>query len=362
MNDPDSDVDAKARAKYGRVEPEGPDPFGPNGTEPSQQEKVFAERLAQFQSALCSFEDFCKLDVKPREHLIGDWMLEGDTGFVFGQRGSGKTWLLDLIVSRVSSGRSIDDEWDITSKEHVLLVDGEMPLDDSRARLKGLGADGEYLHVLHHEVLFEKTGLVMNLTDPTIQQIITKLCEDTGAKLLVLDTQSSLFRGMSEAEADDWEKVLGWLLDLRRRRIATLIVLHAGWNGEHARGTSRREDDAFWVIKVKQTDEYEPNEKGCKFETIFTKCRNTDARPKARRWHIVTEHDGTVTYNCDDFSFDDKVFDLIQAGEPSPTEIAKELSVSRSTVIRAIRRLEKQKRIKRVGSGKNVTYEPCDGA
>jgi DNA-binding MarR family transcriptional regulator len=60
------------------------------------------------------------------------------------------------------------------------------------------------------------------------------------------------------------------------------------------------------------------------------------------------------------FLSNDKVLDLIQAGERFATDIAKELAVDRSTVTRAITRLEKQKRIKRSGSGKNTGYEPCD--
>jgi nitrogen fixation-related uncharacterized protein len=109
---------------------------------------------------------------------------------------------------------------------------------------------------------------------------------------------------MSEVNADDWEKVVDWLLGLRRRRIATLIALHSGWNSDHARGTNRRGDDAFWVVKVGQFDDQEPNQKGCKFDTTFTKWRNLDARPKTRAWHIMTEADGTVTYNCAELSFE----------------------------------------------------------
>jgi hypothetical protein len=187
----------------------------------TQDDKLFAELLTKYQSALCDFGEFRGLSVKPREALIGKWMKEGDTGFVFGQRGSGKTWLLDLLISHLSTGRDIDEDWDISLKRPVVLVDGEMPWDDTKARLEGLQADNALLHVLHHEVLFDRTGLTMNMTDPKVQRIITTLCEDAEAKLLVLDTQSSLFRGMKEGDSDAWELVIDWLLDLRRRRIAT---------------------------------------------------------------------------------------------------------------------------------------------
>lgn len=192
----------------------------------------------------------------------------------------------------------------------------------------------------------------------TLAYLGPDICEEVQAKLLVLDTQSSLFRGMAEADADAWEMVIDWLLDLRRRRIATLIVLHAGWTGDHARGTSRREDDAFWVIRVKQLEDQEPDQKGFKFETKFTKWRNLDSAPPMRWWHVVTEDGGTVTYNCIELSFDAKVLDLIQAGLRSATEIADELGVAKSTVSKAAARLEKKKLIERRGPVTRVTYEP----
>ncbi len=40
--------------------------------------------------------------------------------------------------------------------------------------------------------------------------------------------------------------MLPWLLDLRRRKIAVVIVHHAGRSGE-MRGTSKREDNVFWI-------------------------------------------------------------------------------------------------------------------
>jgi hypothetical protein len=139
-------------------------------------------------------------------------MKEGDTEFIYGPRGAGKTWFTELLLTHLSIGHDIDEDWTVPVQRHLVLVDGEMPWDDIRARFTGLKADENFLHILHHEVLFERTGLMMNLTDKKVQKILTELCLATGAKLLALDTLSSLFRGLNENEADDREK------DLRRRR------------------------------------------------------------------------------------------------------------------------------------------------
>jgi hypothetical protein len=326
--------------------------------EADRDESLFLELAARYQSALCSFAQFCVLDIKPRAPILGDWFKEADLGFIYGQRGAGKTWLTDLLISHLSAGRDIDEDWKAHGQIVTVLLDGEMPFDQTRGRLSGLAADPSFLHILHHEVLFERHGLSMNLTDPRVQKIVTELCEKTQAKLLVLDTLSSLFRGMKESDSDAWELVLNWLLDLRRRRIAVLIVHHAGRDPDHMRGTSRREDDAFWVISVKEITDREPGTRGARFETEFTKWRNLDCPPLTRRWSFVTESDGTVTYKCDEMSFDEKVLTAIVEGEQTATKIAERLKADKGNVSRAAARLEERKLIEKRGNGNRTTYEP----
>jgi hypothetical protein len=184
----------------------------------------------------------------------------------------------------------------------------------------------------------------MNLTREPMQKIVTFICESNAIKLLVLDTLSCLFSGIKENDADEWEKVLNWLLDLRRRRIAVLIVHHAGTSGR-MRGTTRREDAAFWVIRVDEVKDRETDDTGARFETIFTKQRNSATREWTRLWTFKTEENGKITIGCDEISFDEKVLQLIQDGIAGATDIAQELGVAKSTTFKAARRLQKKKLI-----------------
>ena len=72
---------------------------------------------------------------------------------------------------------------------------------------------------------------------------------------------------------------------LRRRRIAVVIINHAGRNGE-MRGTSKREDAAFWQIVL---DPAEKQGEGARFLSRFTKNRNTSADPLPLNWHFRPE-------------------------------------------------------------------------
>ena len=227
----------------------------------------------------------------------------------------------------------------------VLYIDGEMPGDDARDRIKGMSSGNTRLHILHHEVLFDSFGMAMNFTDSKPQQAIIKLCINLKVKVVILDNLSCLFRGMKENDADEWEKVLGWLLDLRRRHIAVLIVHHSGKFGSTMRGTSRREDAAFWVIKVEPRYDPTTPEKGAKFSTIFTKQRNSDTREWVREWSFQTETNGVVLIGCDQVTMEAKILGLITDGIESASEIAQELSMSKPTVSRCAKKLEKEGKI-----------------
>ena len=76
---------------------------------------------------------------------------------------------------------------------------------------------------------------------------------------------------MKENEGDAWEPVKQWLLTLRRNRISVVLVHHAGRNGE-MRGTSKREDDVFWIIRLDEASKDQRN--GAQFLSRFTKDRN----------------------------------------------------------------------------------------
>jgi hypothetical protein len=75
-----------------------------NGVEDWDQ--LFRELVEKYSSAICTSKDLKSLNIPPRQHLMGQWMREGDLGFVFGERGSGKTWFVDAIATHLSAGPS----------------------------------------------------------------------------------------------------------------------------------------------------------------------------------------------------------------------------------------------------------------
>jgi AAA domain len=307
----------------------------------------FEELLVKYQAAAFLDSELSRVTIVPRVEMVGKWMKEGDLGFVYGLRGSGKTWFINFITQHLGAGKSLHN-WVIPNACNIVYVDGEMPAEDAKKRIEGLGVTGR-VRLLNHELLWQESQLVMNLTDPALQKVITALCVADKAKLLVLDNLSCLFRGIKENDNDAWEAVLNWLLDLRRQKIAVLIVHHAGRSGVGMRGASRREDAAFWVVKIEKIEEGENGSKGARFRTIFEKQRNSQEREWDKDWNVVTEEDGKVNFTASEVELETRILELITDGVEYASEIAKALGCESYTVSRKVKRLIDQKLVKKSG-------------
>jgi putative DNA primase/helicase len=300
-----------------------------------EQEKSWNDALSV---AVVTSSELHDLELVARKKLLGDWFCEGDLGFIFAVRGVGKTWLALAIAQALSTGGKLGN-WQAYEPVKVFYIDGEMPPDLIRDRCAGLEATNANLEFLNHEILFERTGKVLNIANPEVQQAIAAHCVNTRVKVLILDNLSTLASGVKENEADSWEQVNPWLLDLRRRKIAVVIVHHAGRSGE-MRGTSKREDNVFWIIALDDAKQNADDKRGARFVSRFTKpSRNTQEEPAAFEWHLVTdEATGLVSIGYRQAQTMDVFLGLIEDGVRDCHQIAQEMKTSPATVSRLAKR------------------------
>ena len=291
------------------------------------------EWLAHFAKATCSPEALAKLDVPPRESILGEWFKQGDLGFIYGPRGLGKTWLAIHLARQIAEcGKAA--HWKAHKSRVVLYVDGEMPLDGIRERDQALSESPAHgMFYLNHEALFHLTGKVLNLTCPVVQTALLEFCKRNHVEIVFLDNLSCLFSGIKENDADDWELVLPWLLDLRRNRIAVVIIAHAGRNGQ-MRGTSRREDAAVWVMKLTEAKNAAEVQKGARFVCRFEKNRNgTEQECLPIEWHFVKpKHDPLVSISWKELSTLQVFRQWIEDGLTGASDIAAEMGLSKGQV------------------------------
>ena len=217
------------------------------------------------------FNDFLSLDMPPREMLLDPILPERSLAMLYAPRGVGKTLLGLSIGLAVASGTPLL-RWTAPQQRRVLYVDGEMPLVSLQERLRlisaGFGAeipnDGFRILAADHT----ENGISLGSEDG--QTAIDPLLQ--GIDLLILDNLSTLCTTGSESASDAWVPMQNWLLALRRRGVAVLIIHHAGTNGRQ-RGTSRREDALDTVIALRRPEDYSPEE-GARFDVHFEKLRN----------------------------------------------------------------------------------------
>lgn len=294
-----------------------------------------AEWLEQLAKAKCSARDLEKINLPPQELILGDWLKEMDIGFIFAPRGIGRTWLALHLARRIAEGGSAGP-WKVHNPCRVLYVDGEMPFDEIRQRNAALAAaETDGLQYLQHEALFHFTERVLDLANPIVQDAILELCKKDQIKVLILDNLSCLFRGVSENDADSWEKVLPWLLALRRARITVIFVAHAGRNG-FMRGTSRREDAADWIMSLEEANDAAETERGARFIARFVKNRHSPGEScPTLEWRFTKAgEDGRVEVSWKELSPTLVFRQCVQDGLTSATDIAEEMGISKASACR----------------------------
>jgi putative DNA primase/helicase len=216
-------------------------------------------------------QDFLALQVPPREMLLAPILPERSLAMLYAPRGMGKSLIALTMGLAVASGSSVL-RWNAPKPRGVLLVDGEMLLADLQTRLNlilaGLGTkipdDGFRVLAADH------TERGINLSTGEGQQELERQLD--GIDLLILDNLSTLLANGSEGASDAWLPMQNWLLRLRRKGVAVLLIHHAGVNGRQ-RGTSRREDALDTVIALRRPGDYSP-EQGARFEVHLEKARS----------------------------------------------------------------------------------------
>jgi hypothetical protein len=114
---------------------------------------------------------------------------------------------------------------------------------------------------------------------------------------------------------------------------------HAGRNG-FMRGTSRREDAAFWMIYLAEAQEAGEVQTGAKFVARFVKNRNaTESDCPPLEWHFHLPKGETLAIvNWKTMSTAQIFRQWIEDGVTSATDIADEMGISKGQVSKLAKR------------------------
>lgn len=282
--------------------------------------------------------DFAQRQFKPRAEMLSPWLHSQDLCMVYAARGIGKTHFSLAVAYAVATGGSFGP-WRAPKPRKVLYLDGELP-----------GAVMQQRCLMHCPEVEPKPGFFRVLTpdivpeDDTLPDISTPEGQavieqsiDADTELIVIDNLSAWARTGRENDAESWHPIATWLLSLRRRGIAVLLVHHGGKNGQQ-RGTSKKEDLLDVVISLARPKDYDPQQ-GAVFVLEFTKARNLTGT-EAESLEFTLGGDETRaewTFSSAEASTMDRVAGRAREGLQAG-EIAEELGIHKSSVSRHLKK------------------------
>ena len=130
-------------------------------------------------------------------------------------------------------------KWEALKPRKVLYIDGEMPATAIQERIRRISLTEDkipptpdYLRLITPDL---QAASLPDLSTMEGRVLLEELIGDS--ELIIVDNLSSLFRTGVENEAESWQPVQDWALDMRRRGKSILFVHHAGKTGQQ-RGTS----------------------------------------------------------------------------------------------------------------------------
>lgn len=277
------------------------------------------------------------MQFKVREVILDPWLHSQDLCMIFSARGIGKTHFGLTIAYAISTAGKFG-KWSASTPRRVLYLDGELPGSVMQKRLLMHCPDVEpepgYLRIFTPDLLPEGRALP-DLATCEGQAAIDDMIDD--AEVVFVDNLSAWARAGRENEAESWLPVADWILSLRRRGLAVVLVHHAGKGGQQ-RGTSKREDLLDVVIGLSRPMDYDPSQ-GAVFVADFTKARNlTGADAESLEFKLGGDDDRAVwTWRTVESSTYDRVVALTKEGL-KPAEICTELEINKSTVSRHLRK------------------------
>jgi AAA domain len=332
--------------------PETPDRAAAKANDERDKVEELSLEEKFFRSILTS-KQLETLDVPERPPTVADWFQDEDIGFIFANRGTGKTWFAMEMAKSIATGENFG-HWPVHNPQKVLYIDGEVALRDTKKRNFRLSIKSENFHYLHHEWMYQEQQETMDLAKPEQQSVFLSLCRRMEVKIVILDNLSCLAPTVDENDSFGFSnELLNFTLNMRRNGISLVFIQHAGRSGQ-MRGHSRREDAANWIIKLddaKDADE----DAGAKFRSIFVKNRNAERTPTSYQWHFNPTGDKTIVTvkEMDPLAL---LRHNIEMGINTNKELAEAMGEQAYTITRLTQKAEKQGWLRK-GKGKNSPYE-----
>jgi len=312
-------------------------------------------------------KDLISQDIPPREYILGQWMPKDSFGMIYAPRGLGKSWFCMALAVSIAEGNKIFLGWEVNEKYPVLYVDGEMAKVELKERFQNLCENPlDNLFILSSEMLY-KEGYPICLDVPEEQKAIDNLLDDLESKgkraqVIILDNLSTLRRGINENDNNEAQSLLDWLVSLRHKGYAVIVVHHSGKSGQQ-RGASIIEVPMDFVIKLSEPEKKIFNSTDiANFQFSFEKVRGKKPNPRKGLLSLRPNQEGVYKFFTDQ---SDNIVDrhfivlklLGEFGSMPHREVSKKLGISVGSVNNDLKKLRDEKFLENRTDKKILTRE-----
>ncbi|MBY2985102.1 AAA family ATPase [Rhizobium leguminosarum] len=284
-------------------------------------------------------------DYPPRQFAIDPWLRTGESALIWAATGVGKTWLtLSLALAMAGGGRVW--EWQAPKARKVLILDGEMNVQDLQERISHLVSTGA-VDNLDRDAMGTNLRLMprqyqdpraqfYDITDPASQERILTEMEASGAEVIIIDNLTTCADGLAdENDATAFRSIMGFLLMMKQAGKTAIVVHHANKSGKDARGSTALEATFEVKLGLERPPVEKPGE--ASFVTQFGKFRgrgNDSLRPR-----VWTLKDSGWDVQDDTGSADGRVMEALRSLKfVNQAQLAQALGMAQSSVSKALKR------------------------
>ena len=359
MFDDNKEIDNLQRASQRAAEYLTPDPqeLDERLDRHEQRKAVDAEVKEIEQKAKClnviTAAELYHKELPPKEIYLTPWLTEGASVMISAGTGVGKTWFANEIAKALTTGSSaFNNRWNAPMARKVLYIDGEMGERGLQERVQALDVENENLIYYYRERQSENEA-AMNIADSNFTEKVLATVDSYKVDVVIIDNVFTLYQtGKSSNDAESWVIMQDFLLKLRDRGKAVILIDHNSKNQENQSplGTSVKEFVLYNTIILKRPNGYR-EEEGAKFEVHFRKHRGlcgNDVKPftvhlSNGSWLVsddVTTTGGAVgaPQNTENYN---KVYNAFMHGIDSPQKISDETGVPLRSVNRYLSEIKK---------------------
>ncbi len=303
-----------------------------------------------------TLEALLRAEFPPRHYLLAPWLRQGESAMLWAAAGVGKTQVALTMALAVAGGGAFLG-WSSAVPRRVLLVDGEMSIEDLQARLAMLAgtiagfdpvAAGRNLRVVSRQDQGTQAGDFPDLAAEAGQREIVRQAELHGAELILLDNLSTLATLDDENEASAMNPVLNFLLELKARRLACVLVHHSGKSGTTYRGSSKLATTFEVILGLKRKDGAPVGTAA--FTTEWTKFRGKATEATTAQEVTLAEVSGKAEWQAvasEDCALEQLVRAINSAEHATQREVAQALGWSEAKASKMVTRAEAEGRLNR---------------